>query len=126
MQVATKVLERREKVLTLLAKGYTQREVAEELQVHESIISKDVKTLEEATINFIEDLAKKTFGFKYMQSLTGINSVVKEAWQQWHTKKESRYLSILLDAYCKQIELLGDGPAVYAIQRMGIKNETPS
>ncbi len=126
MQTSPKVLERREKILTLLSKGSNQREIAEELQVHESIVSKDVKALEEETQTFIEDLAKKTFGFKYMQSLTGINQIVKEAWTQWNTKRESRYLSILLDAYTKQIELLGDGPAVYAIQRMGIKNETSS
>ncbi len=126
MQTSPKVLERREKILTLLSKGSNQREVAEELQVHESIVSKDVKALEEETQTFIEDLAKKTFGFKYMQSLTGINQIVKEAWTQWNTKRESRYLSILLDAYCKQIELLGDGPAVYAIQRVGMRNETQS
>ena len=126
MQTSPKVLERREKILTLLSKGSNQREIAEELQVHESIVSKDVKALEEETQTFIEDLAKKTFGFKYMQSLTGINQIVKEAWTQWNTKRESRYLSILLDAYCKQIELLGDGPAVYAIQRVGMRNETQS
>ena len=125
-EVTPKVQERRAKLLQLLSMGYSQREVSKELQVSEGTISHDIQELENESKNFIEDLAKKTFGFKYIQSLTGINAVVKAAWQQWHTKKESRYLSILLDAYCKQIELLGDGPAVYVIQRMGMRNETQS
>ena len=88
-----------------LSKGYNQRETSRILKVDESIISRDVKALEKQASTFIEDLAKKTFGFKYLQSLTGINAVVKEAWQQWNIKKEPRYLSILLDAYTKQSEL---------------------
>ncbi len=122
-EVTPKVQERRAKLLQFLSMGYSQREVSKELQVSEGTISHDIQELENESRNFIEDLAKKTFGFMYVKSLVGIESIIKNCWEQWHKTKNGKFMTILLDAYCKRIELLGDGPAVYAIQRIGIKNE---
>lgn len=124
MQVSSQVLERREQVLTLLSKGYSQREVADELHVHESIISRDLKALEEQTQNFVTELARKTFGLKFYQSYSGINQVIKQSWIQFDKTKNPRFLSLLLNAYARQIELITNGPLVHEVQALGEEYKT--
>ena len=105
-EVTPKVQERRAKLLQFLSMGYSQREVSKELQVSEGTISHDIQELENESRNFIEDLAKKTFGFMYVKSLVGIESIIKNCWEQWHKTKNGKFMTILLDALC-HASLLG-------------------
>ena len=113
MQVSRKVIQRREKVLRLLSRGLSQRDIATKLDVHETTVSRDIIELEEGSKTFIGDLARKTFGFVYLKSLTGIEQIISNAWEQWDKTKNSKYLSLLLDSYTRKIELLGDAPVIY-------------
>ena len=80
MQVSRKVIQRREKVLHLLSRGISQRDIATKLDVHETTVSRDIAELEEGSKTFIGDLARKTFGFMYVKALTGIEQIINAAW----------------------------------------------
>ena|ERR687897_2767857 len=53
-----KIEECRRKVASLLAQSMTETEIAEQLNVDQSIVSRDVKALKEMSQQFLFDLAK--------------------------------------------------------------------
>jgi IS30 family transposase len=53
-----KIEERRRKVASMLAQSMTETKIAEQLQVDQSTISRDVKALREMSQQFVFDLAK--------------------------------------------------------------------
>ena len=53
-----KIEERRRKVASMLAQSMTETEIAEQLNMDQSTISRDVKALKEMSQLFVFDLAK--------------------------------------------------------------------
>ena len=53
-----KIEEHRRQVASLLAQSITETEIAEQLDVDQSTISRDVKALKEMSQQFVSDLAK--------------------------------------------------------------------
>ena len=74
-----KIEERRRKVASLLAQSMTESEIAQELNVDQSTISRDVKALKELSQQFIYDLAKSDLAYYYKQSIDGIEEAKREA-----------------------------------------------
>jgi IS30 family transposase len=71
-----KIEERRRKVASLLAQSMTESEIAQELKVDQSTISRDVKVLKELSQQFIYDLAKSDLAsYYYKQCINGIEEV---------------------------------------------------
>ena len=73
--------ERRRKVSSLLAQSMTENEIAQELGVGQSTISRDIKALKELSQQFVFDLAKSDLAFYYKQCIDGIEEVKKKAWE---------------------------------------------
>jgi Trp operon repressor len=71
---------RRGKVLELLSQGKNQREIARELQVHESTISRDLdyiqKEIDEAHQNWVQHVFREN-----QIVLIGMNEILKDAWR---------------------------------------------
>ncbi len=63
-----KIDERRRQVASLLAQSMTESEIAEELNVDQSTISRDVKALKELSQQFVYNLAKSDLAYYYKQS----------------------------------------------------------
>lgn len=118
---STHTEERRKKVLGYLAMNMTQEEIAGELHVDQSTVSRDVKYLREESRKFIADLAKATFGFIYRTSLEGVDQVIREAWLLFRKKEDYRLLSLLMMCYAEKMKLLADGPVVHAVNSIGNK-----
>jgi IS30 family transposase len=74
-----KIEECRRKVASLIAQSMTESEIAQELNVDQSTISRDVKTLKELSQKFIYDLAKSDLAYYYKQSIDGIEEAKREA-----------------------------------------------
>ncbi len=55
--------DRRRRVTSLLAQSRTETEIATELQVHVSTISRDVRYLRKQSQQFVYDLAKSDLAF---------------------------------------------------------------
>jgi IS30 family transposase len=56
--VSLKIEERRMKIISLLAQSISESEVADELGIDQSTISRDIKALKEQSQQFVYDLAK--------------------------------------------------------------------
>jgi IS30 family transposase len=67
-----RIEDRRRRVASLLALSMTESEIAEQLNVNQSTISRDIKVLKELSQRFVYDLAKSDLAFYYKQSLVGI------------------------------------------------------
>jgi DNA-binding transcriptional ArsR family regulator len=76
-----KIEERRRKVASMLAQSMTETEIAEELNVDQSTISRDVKALKELSQHFVFDLAKSDLAYHYKQCINGIEEVRRKAWE---------------------------------------------
>jgi IS30 family transposase len=56
----------------MLARKMTEREIASQLNVDQSTVSRDITALKETSQRFIFDLAKSDLAYYYKQSLDGI------------------------------------------------------
>jgi predicted transcriptional regulator len=74
------IKERRENILTLLTKGMKGYEIAKELGVDASTVSRDIQYLIAQSQNYLNSLAKETLPFMYQTSIEGIKNVLKECW----------------------------------------------
>jgi predicted transcriptional regulator len=74
------IRERRENVLVLLTKGMKGYEIAKELGVDASTVSRDIQYLIGQSQNYLNSLAKETLPFMYQTSIEGIRNVLKECW----------------------------------------------
>jgi predicted transcriptional regulator len=55
----------------------TETEIAEELNVDQSTISRDVKSLKQLSQQFVYDLAKSDLAYYYKQCIDGMEEVKK-------------------------------------------------
>jgi IS30 family transposase len=76
-----KIEERRRKVSSLLAQSMTESEIAEELHVDQSTISRDIRVLKELSQQFVFDLAKSDLAYYYKQCTDGIEEVRRKGWE---------------------------------------------
>jgi predicted ArsR family transcriptional regulator len=74
------IKERRENILMLLTKGLKGYEIAKELGVDASTVSRDIQYLIAQSQNYLNSLAKQTLPFMYQTSIEGIKNVLKECW----------------------------------------------
>ncbi len=66
-----KIEERRRQVASMLVQSMTETEIAEQLNVDQSTISRDVAALKELSQQFVFDLAKSDLAYYYKQSIDG-------------------------------------------------------
>jgi Holliday junction resolvase RusA-like endonuclease len=117
--------DRRRKVTSLLAQSRTETEIATELQVHVSTISRDVRYLRKQSQQFVYDLAKSDLAFYYKQCLDGIEEVRRKSWEIYNNDRSSHRSDFLTNAKDKllclklikecneaKFALLKDGPSI--------------
>ncbi|CAN5115740.1 hypothetical protein BH18THE2_BH18THE2_13830 [soil metagenome] len=84
-----KIEERRRKVASLLAQSMTEEEIANELNVDQSTISRDIKVLKQMSQQFVYDLAKSDLAYCYKQCIDGIEEVKRKAWEAYRSNDSS-------------------------------------
>ena len=120
-----KIEERRKKVSSLLAQSMTETEIAHELKVDQSTISRDVKALNQFSQQFIYDLAKSDLAYYYKQCLNGIEEVKRKAWEEYKStnsslKLKDKLLALKLIKECDEAKftLFKDGPSVMNVKSL--------
>jgi IS30 family transposase len=113
---------RRKQVMTLLAKCATEEEIAKQLGVDQSTISRDIKALKVVAQKWVYDLAKSDLAYVYKQSIDGINEVTKEAWRMYN---DSINMKVKLQALreireCGQsvFNLFNQGPSIMNVKAL--------
>ena len=72
---------RRNKVQQLLVRGYSQWDVAEELQIDQSTVSRDIQYLRQQAQENLQKHIQQKLPEEYQHCLTGMNQVLKLSWQ---------------------------------------------
>jgi Holliday junction resolvase RusA-like endonuclease len=117
--------DRRRRVASLLAQSRTETEIATDLQVHVSTISRDVTYLRKQSQQFVYDLAKSDLAFYYKQCLDGIEEVRRKSWEIYNNDRSNqpncflnnakdKLLCLKLIKECNEAKfaLLKDGPSI--------------
>jgi predicted transcriptional regulator len=121
------IKERREDVLVLLTKGMKGYEIAKELGVDASTVSRDINYLIGQSQDYLSSLAKETLPFMYQTSIEGIRNVLKECWSIYsldNNKKDMdltwfhKLAALKLAKECNEalFKLTAEGPSVMYVK----------
>jgi len=78
----------------MLAQSMTESEIAKNLNVDQSTISRDIKALKQMSQQFVFDLAKSDLAYHYQQCINGIEEVRRKAWE-WIRDDEEQQQQLL-------------------------------
>lgn len=123
------IKERRENVLVLLTRGMKGYEIAKELGVDASTVSRDIQYLISQSHKYLNNLAKETLPFMYQTSIEGIRNVLKECWTIYtldnHKSNKDlpwfhKIAALKLAKECNEalFKLTAEGPSVMYVKRL--------
>ncbi len=118
------IKERRDNVLILLTKGMKGYEIAKELGVDASTVSRDVHYLIGQSHNYLNSLAKEALPFMYQTSIEGIRNVLKECWNIYTSDSDNeitwfhKITALKLAKECNEalFRLTAEGPSVMYVK----------
>jgi hypothetical protein len=117
---------RRNKVQELLVQGYSQWDIADNLRVDQSTISRDIDYLRSQSRQKIRRYIDETLPNEYEKCLVGITSILKEAWttsQNTEDKREKIHaLSLAKECYSMKLDLLTNATVVNDAMRFVSSN----
>lgn len=101
----------------------TETEIAQELNVDQSTISRDIKALKELSQQFVYDLAKSDLAYYYKQCIDGIEEVKRKAWQMFRSdllSEKDKLLALKIIKECDEskFSLFSDGPSIMNIKSL--------
>jgi hypothetical protein len=107
---------RRNMVISYIAKGWSQQDIAKELKLHPSTISLDVQYLKEKAQKDLENHIQERLPFEYSRAMTGINTVLKRVSEildnATDTKTKMECMKLQLELYKSIMLLATDGGIV--------------
>jgi predicted transcriptional regulator len=118
------IKDRREDVLVLLTKGMKGYEIAKELGVDASTVSRDVQYLISQSHDYLNSLAKEALPFMYQTSIEGIKNVLKECWRIYSIDSNKditwfhKIAALKLAKECNEalFKLTAEGPSVMYVR----------
>jgi DNA-binding transcriptional ArsR family regulator len=116
--------DRRRRVASMLAQSMTETEIALELKVDQSTISRDIKVLKEISQKFVYDLAKSDLAYYYKQCLDGIEEVRRKGWEIFNKmtnltpKDKLLALKLIMECNEAKFALFKEGPAIMQVKSM--------
>jgi IS30 family transposase len=79
---------RRNKVQQLLVRGYSQWDIADELQIDQSTVSRDIQCLRQQAHENLQKHVQEKLPEEYQRCLTGLNQVLKLSWDIANKSKD--------------------------------------
>jgi transcriptional regulator with XRE-family HTH domain len=106
------------RVVSLYSKGLTQAEIAQDLDIDQSTVSRDLQFIKQEAKKKIEKYLNEDILFEYLRYIAGSNEVTRELWgivqsEKTMTKDKMNALSLLMQSYNKRLEMLIGGPESY-------------
>jgi DNA-binding transcriptional ArsR family regulator len=117
-----KIEGRRRTVASLLAQSMTETEIAQQLNVDQSTISRDIKVLKKLSQQFVYDLAKSDLAYCYKQCLDGIEEVKRRGWDIFNgmstltTRDKLLALKLIMECNEAKFALFKEGPAIMQVK----------
>jgi predicted transcriptional regulator len=107
---------RRSKVQELNSQGYSQREIAQMLQVSNGTVNKDLSILREQAKSIIKRYIDERLPEEYEKCMVGLNAILREAWTTSHQTEDKREkiqaLSLAKECYSMKLDLLTNATVV--------------
>lgn len=111
------IIERREKVLTMISKGLNEKEVADSLKVNQSTICRDVRAIKRKSQELVESSIKEILPYEYSKSILLMEQLIKECWviiddrtAKWTNKNKIDAMKLLKEAIRTKLEIVNQGP----------------
>jgi HTH domain len=121
------IRDRKEKVLLLITKGYSQGDIARELGINRTTVIRDMKNIHQLTDKGLFGLAKVTLPTIYFNCIQGLDEILKECWKinsnlennpritQWH---KIAALRLAVDITDKKFSMFQNGPTIMQVNTM--------
>jgi uncharacterized protein YerC len=115
---------RRRTVASMLSQSLTESEIAQQLNVNQSTISRDIKVLKQLSQRFVRNLAKSDLAFYYKQCLVGIEEAKRRVWEIYNksadltTRDKLLALKLIVDCNESKFALFKEGPAIMQLKSM--------
>ena len=121
---------RRNTVLSKMAKGYSQAEIAKELQLHPSTISLDVQWLKETSQKELETHIESKIPLEYTRAMAGLNILLRKANETLENATDPKIklqtMALLMDLYNSIMQLNTNGGIIQqAMKRFNILKPFP-
>lgn len=120
-----KIEDRRRRIASLLAQSMTETEIAEELKVDQSTISRDIKALKKLSQQFVYGLAKSDLAYCYKQCIDGIEEVKRRGWDIFNginnnltTRDKLLALKLIIECNEAKFALFKEGPTIMQVKSM--------
>jgi hypothetical protein len=104
-----------------------ETEIAQELKVDQSTISRDIRALKELSQRFVFDLAKSDLAYYYKQCIDGIEEVRRKAWEIFKGQNDNinltprdKLLALKVIKECNEAKfaLFKEGPSIMHIKSL--------
>jgi hypothetical protein len=119
------IMERRERVLLLLAQGLNECDIASELKVGQSTVARDIKQIKKESQTVIQDIAEETLPYEFGKCLKSLGNVSKECWNifedpsgKWTNKDKINALKLVRETERIRFEVLLNGPVNLYVQQL--------
>ena len=126
-------IKRQQKVQELLFAGYTQQQIANELNLSISTIQRDTRKIRTASDNWLDNLARGEYIHIFRETLEGIRydiSTLLEMLQQDDVKKDSHLQLKIIKEISSQrknyLAILSKSPLVWAFKKFVEQNSPHS
>lgn len=122
-----KIEDRRRRVASFLAQSMTELEIAQELMVDQSTISRDIRALKLLSQRFVYDLAKSDLAYYYKQCIDGIEEVRRKGWEIFKgqnsnssltTRDKLLALKVIMECNEAKFALFKEGPSIMHIKSL--------
>lgn len=105
------------RIISLYSKGLTQTEIASELGIDQSTVSRDLQFIKQEAKKKIEKYLNEDILFEFLRYMAGSNEVTRQLWElvqnEENAKDKMNALSLLMQCYNKRLEMLIDCPESY-------------
>ncbi len=106
------------KIISLYSKGLNQEEIAQEMHVDQSTVSRDLQFIKQESKKQIEKYLREDILFEYLRYIAGSNEISKNLWdivqdESATTKEKTNALAQLTESYNSRLQILTAGPESY-------------
>jgi predicted transcriptional regulator len=106
------------KVISLYSKGLNQEQIAQELDIDQSTVSRDLQSIKQEATWQIEKYLREDILTEYLRYIVGSNEITRNLWEivqdkDTKTKERTNALSVLMQVYNSRLQTLTTGPESY-------------
>jgi predicted transcriptional regulator len=102
-------------ILRLHVRGLNQEQIAQELHIHQSTVSRDLHFVQQESKNHVEKYMREDILLEYLRYLVGSNEITRTLWEMVQNKDTTRKekmnaISLLMQMYDSRLQRLTAGP----------------